>query len=280
MGELLSVVWARRKRLFWIWAAVMVVALIRVVTMPDLYTSTALLTPLPLEQVEQQAQGGVASASMRSLLGRTGSRDEFAVAAFLQSRQLLDRVVSGLDLKKTLFPGRWDEEAETWRTARGGEPGDGESSRVLDRRVDVSYDEFTGLMHLEVHWNDPATAHRVANAFLEIADNTLREAAIAEGERRIAELSRELDTARVGEIGAYLAGEMTRAVSSLASIRARASYAFRVIDPPNLPDRASWPPRLLLIVLVGLATVAVELGVVLGIHLRRVSADRTLSRPS
>lgn len=252
-----------------IWIVVMAVAVARLVTMPDAYTSSVLLTPLPLEQVEELTLPGLGGGSVRNLLGKGGTRDDFTVVAFLRSRQLLARVVDDLGLKKELFPERWDARTEEWVEARGGEPSLGESIKALGRRVDVTYDEFTGLLTLQVHWGSPERAHRVATGLVEAADTMLREAAVAEGERRVGELRRELESATVGEIGAFLAEEMTRTISSLASIRARARYAFRVIDPPNVPEVKSWPPRFLLLVLAGLVTAGVELGVVAGIHLRR-----------
>ena len=269
MSELLSVVLMRRKQLLGIWVVVMAVVLLRVVMMPDMYTSSALLTPLPLEQVEQQVQSGLAGTSVRSLLSAGSRRDDYAISAFLQSRQLLDAVIEDQDLGPMLFPSRWDAKEEEWIARRGGRPSAGALRRRVAEFIDTSYEEFTGLLSVEVHWTDPEQASAVATAVVEVADRLLREAAIAEGERRVAELEREMGQTAVGEVSAYLAEEMTQAISSLTSIRARARYAFRVIDPPVVPDRPSWPPRLLLTLLAALATAAIEIGVVVGIHLRR-----------
>jgi uncharacterized protein involved in exopolysaccharide biosynthesis len=273
VNGLLHEVWKRRASLVVIWLLVMSFVAIRVFTMETLYASSALLRPLPLEQVQEMSDGGIGGTSVRSLLSRGSTRDDFAVAAFLRSRQLMDAVVSELDLKPELFPERWDVSEDEWIEARGGEPSDGAARRLLDRSFDATYDEFTGLLLLEVRWNDPERAREIADAFLDLADRLLRRAAVAEGERRIEELEREMETAAIGEVGVYLAEEMTRAVSTLTSIKARARYAFRVIDPPVVPDRRSWPPRLMLLLLSGLVTAAVEVGVVGGQVLRRGGAS-------
>ena len=269
MSEMLSLLRARWRPLVIVWVVAVVIVAARLVATPDVYTSSALLTPLPLEQVEQRAQGGIADASIRGLLSAGHRRDDYAVAASLQSRQLLDAVIEQLDLGPQLFPQRWDEAESKWVESRGGEPTKGQLRRRLARFVDTYYEEFTGLLTIEVHWGDPARAHRVASALVEVADRLLRDAAIGEGERRVAELRREMEQVAFGEVDVFLAEEMTRAISSLTSIRARARYAFRVIDPPVVPDRPSWPPRLLLLLLAGLAVAACEVGVVAGIRLRR-----------
>lgn len=268
MNGLLQALWRRRGLLITIWMIAMVIAALRVFTMESLFTSSALLRPLPLEQVEETADAGIGGASVRGLLSRGSGRDDFAIAAFLRSRQLMDAVIDELELKRELFPARWDGSRDEWIEDAGGKPSDGEARRAFDRHADASYDEFTGLLLLEVSWSDPERAKDIADAFLELADRLLRRAAIAEGERRIDELQREMKSVAVGEVGVFLAEEMTRAVSSLTSIKARARYAFRVIDPPVVPDRKSWPPRLMLLMLAALAAAAVEIAVVAG-HLLR-----------
>jgi len=258
-----------RVRLITIWLVVMVIVVLRLVTMPDIYTSSCLLTVLPLEQVDQESRPMLSLGSARSLLSQGGDRDDYTILAFMKSRQLADAVVEELDLGSDLFPERWNASSEEWIQQRGGKPSPTESQRALRQYVDVSYDQFTGLLLLEVHWPSPEKARVIADGFMSNADGMLRRAAIAEGERRISELQQELEGSAIAEVGAYLAEEITRAISALTSIRARASYAFRIIDPPSIPDRKSWPPRLLIFLLVGATTAAVEIGAVAGLALRR-----------
>jgi uncharacterized protein involved in exopolysaccharide biosynthesis len=263
-------------RLVGIWIVVMVLAFIRVMVMDEVYTSRCLMMPLPLEQVEQGGQGGFGGASVRALLAGGGSPDAFAVAAFFESGQLLDRVVREMNLDRELFPDAWDDDGEEWRDGR---PHAGRSRRALDRKIDVGYDGYTGLLELQVNWMTAEGARRVASGLVETADTMLREAAIQDGERRVEELRKEMRAAAVSEIGSYLAEETTRAISSLASIRARAGYAFRVIDPPLVPFKKSWPPRLLLLILTGMAVAAVEALAVAGAYARS-SASGSAGAPS
>jgi uncharacterized protein involved in exopolysaccharide biosynthesis len=261
----------RRRRLVSIWIVVMVLVLIRLVTMREIYTSSCLLMPLPLEQVEQGSQGGFGGSSVRSLLAGGGSSDAYAIAAFLESRQLVGTVIKELDLAKELFPKQWDSRRGKWR---GGPPHDAKAYRAFDRKLDITYDSYTGLLGLEVHWWSAERAREIATAMVETGDRMLREAAIADGERRVEELEREMRSEAVSEVGTYLAEETTTAISSLASIRARTGYAFRIIDPPVAPDRKSWPPRTFLLLLTGVAMAAVEFGIVAGAYARASERDR------
>ena len=130
---------------------------------------------------------------------------------------------------------------------------------------------------MKVHWRSAARAQEIASAIIDRADTTLRDAAIVDGERRVEELRREMAKATVNEIGTFLAEEITSGISSLASMRARTGYAFRIIDPPLVPDKKSWPPRLLLLILTGVAVAVAEMGVVAGAYARASASDDTAS---
>ena len=272
MSDVWKHIWSRKKRLIGIWLIVMVLVLIRLLTMREVFTSTSLLMPLPLEQVEQGGIGGFGGSSVRSLLAGGGTPDSYAVAAFFESGRLTDAVISDLHLDRELFPRQWDAEDEEWR---GDAPHPGKSRRVFRRHVDVGFDAFTGLLQLEVHWWSAERARLIATRMIDTADSMLREAAIEDGERRVEELRHEMQTVAFSEIGEFLAEETTSAIASLASIRARSGYAFRVIDPPVLPDKKSWPPRLLLLILAGLAVGVIEIGVTAGAYARRTARGRT-----
>lgn len=249
----------------------MILVLIRLFTMRVVFTSSCVLMPLPLEQVEQ-GSGGFSGTSVRSLLVGGGSSDAYAAAAFLESGQLMNAVIKEKSLGKDLFPKSWDTKANKWRKDA---PHPGKLRRAFDRRVDVSYDAYTGLIAVQVHWWTAERAQEIAAAIAEIGDRMLREAAIADGERRVEELQREMSGANLSEIGSFLGEELTSAISSLASIRARSGYAFRMIDAPLVPDKKSWPPRLLLLILLGAATAGVEVGAVAGAYARRSSNKDT-----
>jgi uncharacterized protein involved in exopolysaccharide biosynthesis len=269
MKEVLLLVWKWKLRLVGVWLIVMLLVLFRLLSMAEIYTSSCLLSPLALEQVEGGGGGPVTGTSIRTILGGGWVRDDYSIAAFLRSRQVQLEVVEALNLERELFPKRWDAEEEEWLESQGGAPTDVEILRKMASRLNVTYDDFAGLLLLEIHWWSPEGAKEVADAFVDVGDRMLRDAAIEEGERRVAELRREMEQATVGEVGVFLAEEMTRAISLATSIRARSRYAFRVVDPPIAPDRKSWPPRFLLLMIAGLAVGAVELGAVAAFHQRQ-----------
>lgn len=267
-GTLLELLWRWKKRLIAVWLVFIVLTVVRLLLMDNIYTSDCTLVLLPPERVATQAQmTGAGGGVLGQLIGSFGgASDIYASIAFLKSRPILDAVIERFDLKPSLFPRKWDAAKAAWKKSE--EPSDWRARLALAKRVDVGFDDYTGLVTLVVHWPDGQKARDIADGFLEISNSMLRQQAIEEGQRRVEELYKESDAAAAAEVSALLADEITRSVSRLASIRARIDYAFRVVDPPIVPEKKSWPPRTLILLAVGFIVGLIEIGIVAGVYLR------------
>lgn len=268
-NTLLALLWRWKRRILVVWFAVVILTVVRLLLMQNIFTSDCLLALLPPERVTSPSQmAGTGGSVIGQLFGNLGgTSDAYSSVAYIKSRPILDAVIGNLDLKPQLFPKKWSKSKSTWKNDKT--PTDWSARLALGRRVDVNFDEYTGIVTLAVHWPDPTVAHAVALEFLAVANSMLRNQAIDEGQRRVAELYKESDAAAQAEVSALLADEITSAISRLASIRARTDYAFRVVNPPIVPEAKSWPPRTLILLAIGAITGLVEIGIVAGIHLRQ-----------
>jgi uncharacterized protein involved in exopolysaccharide biosynthesis len=256
-------------RLAVIWLSAIVLALIILLLVPSVYTCEALISPIATEKVVGRNMELGGGDLVGRILGATGgSLDSYATISYLRSRAVADMVIREMDLKKRLFPKRWDEKAQMWR-GKKGEPSNWDARADLDSHMDVYFDEYTGQIHLAVHWENPQVSFEVAKTFLQVSSSFLKNEAIEEGERRILELIRELEGLPYHQVQNYLYEELTRAHVVLASIRASADYAWRVVDPPVYPEEKSWPPRALILVTLGVMIGLIELGIVSGVYLSR-----------
>lgn len=268
-NTLLALLWQWKGRILVIWFAVVILTVVRLLLMDNIYTSDCTLALLPPERVTSSGQmGGTGGSVLGQLMGNFGgASDVYASVAYMKSRPILDAVIDTLDLKPLLFHKKWDKKLGAWK--KGEVPTDWKARSALSRRVDVNFDEYTGLVTLAVHWPDPSIAHAIATEFLSVSNAMLQGQALEEGQRRVAELYKESAAVAYPEVGAQLSEEITTAISRLASIRARTDYAFRVVNPPIVPEEKSWPPRTLILLAVGAIAGLVELGVVVGIYLRQ-----------
>lgn len=275
-GTLLGRLWRWRKRLIGVWLVVIVLTVVRLLLMQNIFTSDCTLVLLPPERVVNQSQVAGGGGVLGQLIGSFGgASDIYSSIAFLKSRPILDAVITQFDLKPSLFPKKWDADKATWK--KNEVPSDWKARLALAKRIDVGFDEYTGLVTLVVHWPDGEKARDLAVGLLENSNAMLRQQAIEEGQRRVDELYKESNAAAAAEVSALLAEEITRSVSRLASIRARTDYAYRIVDPPIVPEKKSWPPRTLILLAVGFIVGLIEIGIVAGIHLRE-KADAAAGR--
>jgi uncharacterized protein involved in exopolysaccharide biosynthesis len=135
----------------------------------------------------------------------------------------------------------------------------------------VTEDKKTGLVTLSIRWKDPETAANWANLLVERLNDRLRNQALAESERNVAYLQREIAASSVVSLqqsmGRVLEGEMQK----LMLARGNEEFAFKVIDRAVPPKQRDAPKRTL-IVLVSLLAGGF-LGI-LAVFVRKAIANR------
>ncbi|MGA1384130.1 MAG: Wzz/FepE/Etk N-terminal domain-containing protein [Steroidobacteraceae bacterium] len=110
----------------------------------------------------------------------------------------------------------------------------------------VTEDKKTGLVTLSIRWKDPETAASWANLLVERLNDRLRNQALAESERNVAYLQREIAASSVVSLqqsmGRVLEGEMQK----LMLARGNEEFAFKVIDRAVPPKQRDAPKRTLI----------------------------------
>lgn len=217
--------------------------------------------------------GGLAAMAGVSLPGGGGNT---AVAlADLQSNQLLGRFIREENIKPLLFSGAWDAETQQWlprpapglvkgallaiiddpyQRAEAGrptlEPSDAEAVEFFRKEVlAVSQDKKTELVTVSITWRDPAQAAVWLNKLVQRLNVHTRKHMMEDADKSLAYLQAEL--MRTQEMGvrqsmyslmeAKLNGRMMASVTE--------EVAFRVIDPPVVPNVPASPQRALIVFL-------------------------------
>lgn len=185
--------------------------------------------------------GGLASLAGISLPG-AGEQEPVAV---LKSREFARAFITDLNLMPVFL-----KDAES-----SGKPLDiRDAVRVFDTSVrTVSEDKKTGLVTLSIRWKDPDTAAEWANLLVQRLNDRLRQQALAESERNVAYLQKEMATTSVVSLqqsmGRVLEGEMQK----LMLARGNEEFAFKVIDRATPPKLRESPKRSLIAIVSLLA---------------------------
>ena len=125
--------------------------------------------------------------------------------------------------------------------------------RQFEKVRTVSDDKKTGLVTLGIRWKDPETAANWANLMVQRLNSRLRAQALAESQRNVDFLQKEMAATSVVSLqqsmGRVLEGEMQK----LMLARGNEQFAFKVIDPATPPKQRDAPKRALIAIVATLA---------------------------
>ncbi|MCC5795201.1 MAG: hypothetical protein JJT85_10780 [Chromatiales bacterium] len=213
------------------------------------YRAEVLLAPVE-PRPGQALDGQLSGLAQLAGVSVAGGNSVEALAT-LRSRAFLREFIQDRGLLLTLL-------ADSGR-APGVDPAPGNGGFDLDIRdatnrfreqlLSVSEDRRTGLVSLSVDWTDPELAADWAQDLAERLNARLRKRALEEAESNIAYLQQELAATTVvtlqQSIGRLLEGEL----QTFMLARGSSEFAFRVIDPAEVPMEPIRPRRALLSIL-------------------------------
>lgn len=125
--------------------------------------------------------------------------------------------------------------------------------REFEKVRSVTDNKKTGLVTLGIRWKDPEAAANWANLMVQRLNSRLRAQALAESQRNVDFLQKEMAATSVVSLqqsmGRVLEGEMQK----LMLARGNEQFAFKVIDPATPPKRRDAPKRALIAIVATLA---------------------------
>ena len=218
---------------------------------------------------------GPAAALVGIDLGSGGSGKEEYLAV-LRSRELSVRFIEENGVLPHLFPRRWDEQAAQWRPNEPGVLGrlaQGLSKIIARLSGDKgwraptavpsawqAYDEFrkisaisedtdTGIVTMTIEFSDPDLASTWANAYIDLANNRIRQDEIEEASRALEHLNEQALQTSVGDLKDKIYELIETQLERIMLANARPQFAFRVVDKAVVPEDHSHPNRPLLAIL-------------------------------
>lgn len=233
-------------------------------------TALAFLLPsywrveIELMPVTRQSQGNLGSLAaglgamapgLTSLLSAPSSGEDEAIAV-LRSRELFDGYATSNNLLPELFAEDWDATTSSWTVPSSDVPTLRRAYRLFDRKIrDIDLDRRSGIVTLGITWTDRQAAVRWAGDLVDLTNRKLREEAIARAKASMNYLTQEMrnvhDVSAQTALMAALATAYERQLQEYIFAQGQKDFAFRVIDPPTVPDvrERVFPQRALFIAL-------------------------------
>jgi uncharacterized protein involved in exopolysaccharide biosynthesis len=211
--------------------------------------------------------GGVSSAVINS------AKNEYL--AVLESRAFTRQFIEEENLLPLLFPEQWNEETGMWATGDGEAPTLSDGVRFFSEAVrGVDEDSSTGLVTLTIDWTDREIAALWAERLVSRLNRQVRERAIVEAQNSLDYLNVELEKTSIVGVRQAIYGLMEAQVNTIMLANVREEYAFRVIDPPSVPEEEDRiRPKRTIMTAIGLA-----LGLMAGILCALVLGPKRLSQ--
>jgi uncharacterized protein involved in exopolysaccharide biosynthesis len=245
------------------------------------YRSEALLAPnsdqadgLGIAQLAGQLSGLASVAGID--LGAGEGEHDIAVAR-LTSRSQMERFVTDNDLMPVLFADQWDVERKQWKASIFGrdDPTVEDAIDLLRKRiVKVSEDRRTGLYTLSVTWRDRELAAKWAAELVARVNAATRDVAIDDARRSQAYLKAELPKTDVVELRSAINRLLEVQLKNEMVASVRTDFAFRVIDPPRVPEADAFvKPRRAMLIAFG-AFVGLGFGILLALVRNAVASPR------
>jgi uncharacterized protein involved in exopolysaccharide biosynthesis len=215
-------------------------------------------------------KGGMSGAlsqlsGLASLAGvSVGGGDSNEPLAVLKSKDFARQCITEMNLMPLLL--------EDQKTEDGKAPDIRDALRIFETVRTVSDDKKTGLVTLSVRWKDADTAALWANELARRVNARLRAEALAEAERNVTYLQKEIAATSVVSLqqsmGRVLEGEMQK----LMLARGNEEFAFKVIDKATPPKLRDAPKRALIAIV---ATLAGGFLAILAVFLRQAWRNRS-----
>lgn len=177
--------------------------------------------------------------------------------ATLTSRQFAASFIADKDLLPVLFPRKWDERTQRWKSNDPDiVPSMDDAVRLFEDSVlSVTQDRKTDLITLSVDWRDRIVAAQWANELVVRVNDLLRARAIRESEDSLSYLKEELKKTDAIGLQQAIYRIIEGNINKIMMANVDREYAFKVIDPATAPDaeRRLRPKRVLLSIVGALA---------------------------
>ncbi len=211
----------------------------------------AVIVISPVSSTSEKALGGGALGSLSGLaalagmsLGSDSKKNESL--ATLQSQALIQRYIRENNLMPILYEDKWDARTGKWKVTDPKKiPTLWKATQFFKDIRTVAPDNKTGMVTLKVRWKDAALASKWANGLVKMTNDYERETAIAESDRNIAYLTQQAAGTDVLGIKQAIYNLLQSEISKSMIARGTPEYAFKVIDPALVPEKAAFPQKII-----------------------------------
>ena len=243
--------------------------------MPNIYRAKAVITPIPSRE---SGPGDVTLSALALQFGGLpgirlpGGSSAAEIVNLLKSNILREKVIDRYQLLPVLLYTRWDADKKDWKqgplvnvrrvvnaitsaTQRGVSeqnpdvPDVWDGLRELDGIVEINHNVKENAITITIDYRDPETAAKIVEHFLTaLTDHMSSET------RRVATINRQYLEDQLGKTADPLIRQkiynlIAQQLETSMMAEVKENFAFKIIDPPKVPDKKIKPKRIQMVIL-------------------------------
>lgn len=270
ISALIKTLWRRKLFIFFTSALFSIIGIFYALSLPDVYSSEALLTPVSESsglQIPGQL-GGLAALAGVNVGSLSGDGKTDVALAILKSRDFLTRFIERHDLLIPLMAAKqwdrssnsividekiYDDKNDKWvrevNPPYVSKPSLLEAYQALDEILDVKTDQLTNLTTVRVTHVSPTTAQQIVNNLIKDLNSEMREQERSEATHSINYLNDQLKNTILSEVKTMLYSLIEEQTKALMLTNVREEYIFKIIDPAIIEEEKSGPKRAFIVIL-------------------------------
>ncbi len=225
-------------------------AFLRAMSLPNIYTAQAVLAPVNDTAVMRNGLGAFDGLASLAGFGGTSGSEVTTNIAIIKSRSFIIEFIKENELMPFLFADMWDAEVKEWMVPKEENyPTFMSAYRLFSKELlSISVDRKTKLINISISWINPELASEWVAKFVSKANLYLKNKAIDEASLSVDYLQKQLsETDEVG-VRSLLYKLLEKEIQTVKLANARKEFAFKVLDPPLVPERKSKPNRTMICV--------------------------------
>ena len=258
--ELFKLVWTQRKIITSCTALFAIIAIIYSLSLPNLYTSKALLMP-SIQNGNNNLGGNVnalASLAGINLSGQGAGNEQESIAVLTSFSFFKNSILPNIFLPDLVAAKSWDSKKNILRYDRSVY--DEEESEWDDSipTVQDAYIVFEGLFSVEsdlttgfVSISIKHVSPYIAKSWLDIILSEINETTRLDQKKRaslaVKYLNEQMLNTSLTEIKQQLSALVQKETEKLMLVEANEDYVYRAIDPPIVPQNKSEPSRTIIV---------------------------------
>jgi len=214
------------------------------------YEGEVVLTPAAPKNAQGLAAqfGGI--GALAGLAGLTLAAPNTAEPiAVLKSREFARQFIEEQGLLHVLLADDWDAKAGRWKQSNPKrQPDIRDAIKYFDKRVlTVQEDKRTGLVTVHIEWKDAVVAANWANLVVDRLNEQMRSRALDEAQTNVDYLQKALAATNVVAVEQAISKLLETEMQKVMVARGTKEFAFRIIDPAQVPKFRSRPKRSLMV---------------------------------